>query len=79
MQELPLWQSLRNALKPQILSYDRKPGRLSASISLPCLLVFLSQTVSEITKACNIYYHNNPGENLGLHPSSSPSKEEEFI
>lgn len=47
MQELPLGQSLRNALKPQILSYDRKPGRLSASISLPCLLVFLSQTVSE--------------------------------
>lgn len=47
MQELPLWQSLRNVLKPQFLSYDRKPGRLSASISLLCLLVFLSQTVSE--------------------------------
>lgn len=47
MQELPLWQSLRNVLKPQSLSYDREPGCLSASISLLCLLVFLSQTVSE--------------------------------
>lgn len=47
MQELPLGQSLRNALKPQILSYDRKPGRLSASISFPVCWFFFSQTVSE--------------------------------
>jgi len=28
----------------------------------------LSQTVSEITKACNIYYHNNPGGKLRSPP-----------
>lgn len=39
MQELTPQQGLRNVLKPQILSYYRKPGRLSASFSLSALSV----------------------------------------